>query len=346
MRGHLVAGEIIIPDAIWSPFSGKGTTPVQPDILCVHTEVGTNEGSIAIGAQAGHSYAHNYLDCLGFTFQKRDLRYRAAANLDGNPYVISWETEDIDSRCFAAWGTSCGNVPAWTPAQVARLILDLYWCCVRFNIPPVLIPDTKVGRRGIGFHRQGVPNSPEWVPGSLRWSSSIGKCCPDWRRIAQLIGIIIPAVAARVAGIIPPPPSGANMDDYVLDSPGIAPYLISEATGATPLDANTIQRWCRDAQPSDRVPIRSTTNTALALDLIARADAPVASQALLMGIGMRVAFIQEHLEAQPVPIASLASADLTPSMVPRAIEAGDGVPTELLAEILALEAGSVEIGDD
>ena len=209
---------IILPDAVWAPFSGKSTTPLRHDILCAHTEVGTNEGSISIGAQAGHSYAHCYTDCLGVTWQCQDLAYRAAANLDGNPYVISWETEDMDTRCFAPWGTSCGNVPAWTAAQVDRLILDMAWCCLRFNIPPVLIPDTKAGRRGLGYHRQGVPGSPEWVVGSLAWSSAAGKCCPDWRRIEQFVNLVIPGVQRIVWGT-PPVEEIVIMDPTVVQEP-------------------------------------------------------------------------------------------------------------------------------
>jgi hypothetical protein len=191
---------VILPEAEWRPFSGKSTTPVQPDILVAHTEVGSNEGSISWGAKAGNPYAHNYTSCGGKTVQCQDLKHRSAAVLEGNPYAICWETEDTKSACFADWDHTCGNVPAWTNAQVQRLIKDMAWCCVRFNIPPVLIPDTKKGRRGLAYHRQGVPNSPEWVTGNLSWTKSTGKCCPDWRRIDQFKTKVVPGVRALVLG--------------------------------------------------------------------------------------------------------------------------------------------------
>src|SRR5678816_998719 len=125
---------IALPDADYAPFDGKTLRLLRQDICCAHTEVGTNEGSIDLGARPGNSYAHNYLDCLGTTHQRQSLAYQAAANLYGNPYVISWETEDIDSRCFAGWDKACGHVPAWTEAQVQRLIKDMAWCCVLFAI--------------------------------------------------------------------------------------------------------------------------------------------------------------------------------------------------------------------
>src|SRR5215207_3338638 len=136
---------IIVPEAEWRPFTGKSTTPVQQDILCAHTMVGSNEGSISWGAGDGRPYAHCYTSCKGKTVQCKDLKYVAAANLEGNPYVLAWETEDINSTCFDPWDRTCGNVPAWTDAQVTRLIKDFAWACVRFDIPPELIPDTKKG---------------------------------------------------------------------------------------------------------------------------------------------------------------------------------------------------------
>jgi hypothetical protein len=191
---------IILPEAEWRPFSGKSTTALQHDILCAHTEVGSNEGSISWGAQAGNPYAHCYTACGGKTVQCQDLKYRSAAVLEGNPYAICWETEDTKSACFADWDHTCGNVPAWTEAQVQRLIKDMAWCCVKFDIPPVLIPDTKVGRRGLGYHRQGVPGSPEWVTGSLAWTKWKGKCCPDWMRIEQFKTRVVPGVRNLVIG--------------------------------------------------------------------------------------------------------------------------------------------------
>jgi hypothetical protein len=189
---------IIVPEAEWRPFTGKSTTPVRQDILCAHTIVGSNESAIAWGGQDGKPYAHCYTSCRGKTVQCKGLEYRAAANLEGNPYVLAWETEDSNSVCFDPWTKTCGNVPAWTDAQVARLIKDFAWACIRFDIPPVLIPDTKAGRRGLAYHRMGVPNSPEWVSGNLAWTSSSGKCCPDWRRIAQFKTKVVPGVAAIV----------------------------------------------------------------------------------------------------------------------------------------------------
>jgi hypothetical protein len=196
-----MAGEIKIPGAIWAPFSGKSTTQLVYETACIHTQVGFNQISYNLGAQPGHSYAHTYLDGDGSELQGQDLRYRAAANLEGNPYTISWECAD-HGPWFSTWNNQCGNVPDFTEAQVATLIRDLTWACLRFNIPPVLIPDTKPGRRGLAYHAQGIV--PNLVVGGRKWSLTAYKCCPDWRRIRTFVNRIIPAVRKNVLAILNP----------------------------------------------------------------------------------------------------------------------------------------------
>jgi hypothetical protein len=195
-----VAAEIVPASiALWKPFSNKGTTLLKRDVVCVHTMVGSLGGSYSWANQAGNSYWHFGMAGSGETWQCHDLRYRSAANLEGNPYVIPIETADHGFP-FGAWSGKCGDVPAWTNAQVDKLVELISWLCVRYGIPPTIVPDTQAGRRGLAYHRQGVPNSPEWKTGNLRWSSSVGKCCPDWRRIEQFKTKVVPGVRALVRG--------------------------------------------------------------------------------------------------------------------------------------------------
>jgi hypothetical protein len=185
--------------ALWKPFDDKGTTLLKHDIVCLHTMVGTLAGSWNWANRSGSPYWHFGIAGWGECWQCQDLRYRSAANLEGNPYVIPIETADMGSP-FSAWSGNCGDVPAWTNDQVEKIIQLLVYLCARYQIPPTLIPDTKVGRRGIAYHRQGVPDSPEWVSGGLKWTKWPGKCCPDWRRIAQLKINIIPKVREILIG--------------------------------------------------------------------------------------------------------------------------------------------------
>lgn len=219
----------VSPYAEWRPFSGKSTTPLVFDIICVHTEVGRNEVSISIGAQPGHSYAHQYLAGSGYLAQCQDLRYRAAANLNGNWHVISIETEDVGGVFPVPWAN-----PPWTQQQLDKLIPNIAWMCLRFNIPPVLIPNTRPGNRGLAYHRQGCQGN--FVPydgivaGGELWSKAFGKTCPA-NRVAQFISIVIPGVQDLVWGVQPPPPEEeeeVEMDSYVMYNENGSFWLVEE----------------------------------------------------------------------------------------------------------------------
>lgn len=193
---------IVAPMAEYRQLAGKSRTPLVHDIICVHTMVGTLEGSISWSSRAGGSYWHFGLGGNGRLVQCQDLQFKSAANLNGNWHVIPIETADTKEGIFPSWSGS--NVPAWTPAQLDKLVDLIAWLCRRFNIPPVLIPDTRKGRRGIAHHRQGI--DPWRVSGGELWSKAYGKVCPGDRRIHQLVNIVIPRVQARLgAGPAPIP---------------------------------------------------------------------------------------------------------------------------------------------
>ena len=186
------------------------------DIICWHTMVGSLSGTDAFFEADGYGGTESHFGTGGAgekVKQWQDLAFTADANLDGNPRVISIENADKGPG-FAAWSGS--NVPAFTGKQLAQLI-DLTawlcskeahsacpssWLCHQVGIPPVLIPDSKPGRRGIGYHRQGIDGSlPDMrVPGGEVWSSSRGKICPGDRRVAQL-----KAAIPEIAKLVNPP---------------------------------------------------------------------------------------------------------------------------------------------
>lgn len=196
-----------VPDTEWDPL-GKQTEPKMTahDIVCLHTMVGTLSGTAAYFHNNGYGGTESHLGVGhdGETLQWQDLMYQADANNEGNDRVISIETQDMGGP-FPRWSGS--DVPPWTNAQVIKItdLLDTIcdkkfhrncpktWECYKFGIPRVLIPDTKPGRRGIGYHRQGV--NPWRVSGGELWSLARGKVCPGDKRIAQLTDVIIPRVA-------------------------------------------------------------------------------------------------------------------------------------------------------
>jgi hypothetical protein len=177
------------------------------DIVCVHT-MAAPFASVNTGFHAngfGGLESHFGIRGDGFAKQWQDLDFSADANLDGNWHVISIETADKGEH-FRTWhGT---NVPVWTPEQIDKLVAIISWCCQHFDIPPVLVPNTRPGHRGLAYHRQGIdgnfPAEPSILAGRVeggeRWSEVFGKACPGDRRIQQFVDIVVPRVRATVEG--------------------------------------------------------------------------------------------------------------------------------------------------
>lgn len=191
--------------AAWRPL-GPQTEPRigHVDVVCVHTMVGYlkstedmfeqdgyygTESHFGIGGKWGPDAAAG-LD--GVVWQWQDTAYQADANgPDGNDYIVSVETADNAPD-------DADDLEPWTSRQVDALVRTLVWCCREHDVPAVLIPDSKPGRRGIGYHRLGC--DPTRVDGGDLWSESYGKVCPGDRRIKQLRDEVIPRVAAELAG--------------------------------------------------------------------------------------------------------------------------------------------------
>jgi hypothetical protein len=204
------------PHAVWKPLAGpvaRARLPrIRPDIICVHTIVGSMastwdgwrrdgytgvESTLLVGGMWG---ADLRADIDGVAWQAMDADRQADANFMGSRRVISIETGDNAPARPA-------DIKRWTPKQAAKLVDVIAWCCEEYRIPAVLIPDTKPGRRGLAYHRQGCEHSdgigshPGFLmPGGERWSTSLGKECPGPVRIRQFIDEIIPAVRARLEG--------------------------------------------------------------------------------------------------------------------------------------------------
>ena len=223
------------PEASWKPL-GKQKEPAMTghDLVIVHTMVGYlhstdtmfraggydgTESHYGIGGRWG-SDASRDLD--GVIWQWQDRGRQADANLAANPTAISIETAD-NAPVRAA------DIARWTPAQAEALVTLLTWecsaeahagcpsswTCHGRGIPASLVPDSRPGRRGVAYHRQGV--DPWRVSGGQRWSPSRGKECPGPARITQLTSEIIPAVRARQKGETMP----LTKDDVRLNWTGV-----------------------------------------------------------------------------------------------------------------------------
>lgn len=182
----------LYPKAQWRPLGPEQPSRMSAhNLVILHTMVGSLAGTDAMFHAGGYggTESHFGVGYDGTTYQWTDLECRADANLDANSHAISIETADWGEGPFGKWDT--GNpalVPAWTDQQVEALAQIVAWCCQRWSIPCELVPDSKPGRRGVGYHRQGIDN---WrVAGGEKWSLYTGKVCPGSKRIAQVPEVI------------------------------------------------------------------------------------------------------------------------------------------------------------
>jgi hypothetical protein len=179
----------IAPGADYRPLPRTlSTTPLQRRFINLHTMVGSLRGSEAWFSGSGRPYSHFGVGKRGLDgelWQWQDLRYRAASDLEGNPYSISFETEDDGPN---------EPIPPWTEAQIKALVQTIAWLCRRYSIPAVLLNDSLPIPDGVSYHRLGI--NPWRVPGGLLYSSSPGKLCPADVRIAQIRTRIMPGVLA------------------------------------------------------------------------------------------------------------------------------------------------------
>lgn len=246
-----MAEALTYPGARWTPLGAQTESRMTShDVICAHTMVGYltstdryfrisngpgfrgTESHFGVGGKWGPDLG-GHLD--GAVWQWQDLAFGADANLDGKGRVISFETAD--------------NAPArpediapWTPAQLDGIVAlcdwlcspaahakcPSSWACHRSGIPRALIPDSKPGRRGLGYHAQGAA---ERVPGGEAWSTSPTKPCPAAARIRQFKTIVVPRVAALASG--PPAPTDFLEEIMALyDTPAAFEAAVAKATAA------------------------------------------------------------------------------------------------------------------
>lgn len=207
---------LLYPGATWRPLGAQSQPAMTGhDLVIVHTMVGSLVGTDTMFRAAGYTGTESHyglggswgrdraaqLD--GVVYQWQDRSRTADANLDANPIAISVETADnapANAEDIARWTTSQAaslvELLAWECSVAAHAQCPPEWTCHTRGIPAALVPDSRPGRRGIAYHRQGI--DPWRVPGGQEWSTARGKACPGPQRIAQLTEEIIPAVGVRL----------------------------------------------------------------------------------------------------------------------------------------------------
>lgn len=211
------------PGAKFRPLAAEQGQPrmARHDIVCLHTMVGNLSSTDRMfrangwgGTESHFGVGGKWGDGLdGVVYQWQDTEFQADANLEGNRRIISIETGDNAPQ-------RPSDIEPWTAKQQDAIVAITAWACKKYDIPAVLIPDSKPGRRGIGYHRLGCQHSGGTHPagflqvGGEEWSSSVGKECPTPARIAQ-----IPGIVARVKAVL----AGKTQEaDVALSEPDLA----------------------------------------------------------------------------------------------------------------------------
>jgi hypothetical protein len=212
------------PGAVQRPLAKTMTQSKMSryDAVVLHTMVGNLSSTDSMFHSGGYSGTESHFgvggiwggdadkDYDGEVFQWVDTDYRADANLEGNPRIISIETADNAPRLAK-------DIKPWTNRQIEAIVGIVAWACRTHDIPAVLMTDSKPGSRGIGYHRLGCTHSdgagshPGFrVSGGEVWSNAVGKECPGTARIEQIKTIIVPRVQAALRGETVPDPYTAQ----------------------------------------------------------------------------------------------------------------------------------------
>jgi hypothetical protein len=179
------------------------------DILVVHTNWGSGEGSIrsainwALADPGDNTYAHYQHERDGDAAKLLDSNRRGIGNSGTSAYWRQFGLPTASHRALvyetSDRGTDLDPDPVgsyFTDAQMASLARDLAYECVVHGIPPVVLP--KPDGRGLVCHTWPYPY-PAFTTAST-------KKCPGYRKIEQFKTAIVPWVAAIVQAWKSPTP--------------------------------------------------------------------------------------------------------------------------------------------
>ena len=179
----------MLPGAIIKTVARHTTPRVGQRGFCLHIAVSDGASLFNYFNQPGNPTSHFYVRKSGNTNgmadfeQYVDTKYQAPANLEGNPTLISIETQG---------GVGDDLNAGWTATQLERIAWILAQCHLIHGIPLILMPNSLTASRGVGYHKLGV--DPWRVDGGEKWSTAYGKECPGDARIGQIPRIITRAV--------------------------------------------------------------------------------------------------------------------------------------------------------
>lgn len=222
--------ELRYPAASWKPL-GTQTEPSigTPRILIFHTMVGYLSSTDALFRNGGYTGTESTFGVGGpwdgatldgAVWQWQSLDRQADAQAGGNAYATSIETSD-------------GGDPLrpWSAKQLQALIALGAWWCRQTGNPARLV--TNPSQNGLGYHAQFTVWNPD------------AHTCPGRTRIAQLLDVVVPGIAAAVGTPIPTPtptPPGGDVPLTQDDLNNIAAIVWSARFGNSPTTGTLLQR--------------------------------------------------------------------------------------------------------
>lgn len=171
------------PKAIRKPITRHDTPMVRYRGICHHVAVSEGTSLFSYFNQPGNATSHFYVRRTGKVEQYVDTKFQAPAQLQGNPTMISIETQG---------GVRSADTEPWTPEMVTALIELDAWIVKTHGIPLQMMKDSKPTSKGFGYHKLGV--DPYRVSGGELWSKARGKICPGGTKIKQISTEILPGV--------------------------------------------------------------------------------------------------------------------------------------------------------
>lgn len=228
-------------------------TPIRgPVRVNLHTAVTNTTSLFSHFNRPGNPCSHFYVRKDGTVEQYVDTRYRAAADLQGNPDTISIETWDGYRNGAPGYWRHSSDVPPWTDAQMRSMAALLAWLTKTHPSIPARLATSSAGSssHGISWHRLGI--DPWRVSGGLKYSNARGKVCPGDRRIAQIPtlvtslttgGVTIPTAPGGVPGGTLPDPLEPTMS---VDNVRIGIHgLLKEAAEETTATGRQVRDYLR-----------------------------------------------------------------------------------------------------
>lgn len=169
----------------FNPGGDRARLRIKGRGICDHVAASEAASLFNYFNEPGNPCSHFYVRRSGIVEQYVDTDWVAPANLEGNPTLLSIETQGGATELTV-------DIEPWEPAALDALIQLHIWLQKIDGFPIQEMPNSLSTSKGVGYHRLGI--DPWRVLGGELWSRSTGKLCPGLEKIRQIRTVIIPSM--------------------------------------------------------------------------------------------------------------------------------------------------------